>query len=50
MTLSLNHKKLEVYKISRFLVKECYLLTALLPVEEKFNPITQIRRVALSAS
>lgn len=48
MILPLNHKKLEVYKISRILVKECYLLTSLLPTEEKFNLTTQIRRAALS--
>jgi len=48
MILPLNHKKLEVHKISRILVKECYLLTSLLPTEEKFNLTTQIRRAALS--
>lgn len=48
MFLQLNHKKLEVYKISRDLVKECYQFTKLLPVGEKFALSSQIRRAALS--
>lgn len=48
MILQLNHKNLEVYKISRLLIKECYALTSLFPSEEKFNLTPQIRRAALS--
>jgi four helix bundle protein len=48
MILPLNHKKLEVYRISRLLVKECYTITSILPAEERFNLTTQIRRAALS--
>lgn len=48
MILQLNHKNLEVYKVSRSLVKECYILTSFLPPEERFNLIPQIRRAAIS--
>lgn len=48
MILQLNHKNLEAYKVSRILVKECYILTNFLPIEEKFNLIPQIRRAAIS--
>lgn len=48
MFLALNHKKLEVYQASRELVKECYKLTLLLPTEERFILVQQIRRAALS--
>lgn len=48
MFLTLNHQKLESYKLSRQLVSECYKITKLLPVEEKYNLVSQIRRAALS--
>jgi four helix bundle protein len=48
MFLHLNHQNLNVYKISRQLVLECYKLTKKLPNEERFNMISQIRRAALS--
>lgn len=48
MFLQLNHKKLEAYKVSRELVKECYQFTKLLPIDEKFGLISQIRRAAIS--
>lgn len=48
MFLKLNHQKLDVYRISRQFVFECYKLTQDLPVKEKFGMITQIRRAALS--
>lgn len=48
MFLQLNHKTLEVYKISRELVKECYQFAKLLPIDEKFALSSQIRRAALS--
>lgn len=48
MFLQLNHQKLEVYKATREFVKAAYQLTKLLPDEEKFNLISQVRRAALS--
>lgn len=48
MFLTLNHQKLTVYRVSKDFVLECYRLTRLLPVEEKFGMIAQIRRAALS--
>lgn len=48
MFLTLNHQKLDVYNISKIFVIECYKLTSLLPPEEKFGMISQIRRAALS--
>jgi four helix bundle protein len=48
MFLTLNHQKLDVYAVSTTFVFECYRLTLLLPVEEKFGMISQIRRAALS--
>ena len=48
MILQLNHKKLEVYRISSFLVTEIYKLTNILPAEEKFNMVQQLRRASLS--
>ena len=48
MFLNLGHKNLQVYAISRQLMKVCYRITLLLPPEEKFNLVQQIRRAALS--
>ncbi len=48
MFLKLNHQKLEVFTASRQFVLECYRLTKVLPADEKFGMITQIRRAALS--
>ena len=48
MFLTLNHQKLNVYATSKAFVLECYKLTNVLPAEEKFGMITQIRRAALS--
>ncbi len=48
MFLKLNHQKLEVYQSSRMFVLECYKLSKILPSEEKFGMISQIRRAALS--
>ena len=48
MFLQLNHQKLKAFKSSRLFVLECYRLSKLLPPEEKFGMITQIRRAALS--
>ena len=48
MFLQLNHQKLEVFSVSRQFVLECYRLTNILPANEKFGIIAQIRRAALS--
>lgn len=48
MLLDLKHKNLPVYRRSIELDKESYRLSMLLPVEEKYNLIQQIRRAALS--
>jgi four helix bundle protein len=48
MLLNLKHKQLAVYKEIRSLIKETYSITKLLPDEEKFNMVSQIRRAALS--
>jgi four helix bundle protein len=46
--LKLNHQKLDLYSVSRLFVLECYKLSKLLPPDEKFGMISQIRRAALS--
>ncbi len=48
MFLQLNHKNLEAYKMARTLIKECYKITSLLPPEERFSLVPQIRRAAIS--
>jgi four helix bundle protein len=48
MFIKLSHQSLEVYKTTRELVKEVYRISLLLPKEENFNMIQQIRRAALS--
>jgi four helix bundle protein len=48
MFLQLNHKSLDVYQASRELTREVYKVSMLLPAEEKFNMVQQIRRAALS--
>ena len=48
MFLILNHQKLDIYAASKTLVIECYKLTKILPHEEKFGMISQVRRAALS--
>ena len=48
MFLQLNHQKLEVYKATRRFVSECYRVSKLLPTEERYNLVSQIRRAALS--
>ena len=48
MFLTLNHQKLDIYQFSRTFVLECYKLTKVLPPDEKFGMISQIRRAALS--
>jgi four helix bundle protein len=48
MFLNLNHKKLDVYNAIRAMIKEAYKVSLLLPHEERFNMIQQLRRAALS--
>ncbi len=50
MLLDLKHKHLDVYKEVSDLVKEESIISVLLPAEEKFNIVSQIRRAALSAT
>ena len=44
----LTYSRLEVYNISRELLKNCYALTGTLPDLEKFNLVQQINRAATS--
>lgn len=39
---------MDVYKVARVFVKECYMVTKSFPSEEKFSLFQQIRRAALS--
>src|SRR5687768_8845067 len=48
MFLNLNHKSLTVYSKIRELTKEIYKISNLLPAEERFNMVQQIRRAGLS--
>ena len=48
MFLSLTHTKFEVYKIAGQIILECYRLMALLPGDERFNIVQQIKRASLS--
>ena len=48
MFIQLKHKSLNVYGAVRELAKEIYRVSTLLPQEEKFNMVQQIRRAALS--
>jgi four helix bundle protein len=48
MFLQLSHKSLNVYEAARELAMEVYKVSKLLPVEEKFNMLPQMRRAALS--
>lgn len=48
MFLTLNHQKLNVYITARQFVLECYRFSKLLPTDERFNLMQQIRRAALS--
>jgi four helix bundle protein len=48
--LNLSHKNIEVYKIALQLVKEIYRITKLLPKEEMYGLISQLRRAGVSVS
>ena len=45
-----SFEKLEVWQLSRKLVKEVYSLTEKFPTEEKFSLINQMRRASISVS
>lgn len=47
MFLNLNHKSLPVYSKIRELTKELYKISNLLPAEERFNMVQQLRRAGL---
>ena len=46
--LNSAHKKLEVYSITRELVKSIYVVTARFPKEEQYLLVNQLRRAAVS--
>ncbi|NOT50184.1 MAG: four helix bundle protein [Chitinophagaceae bacterium] len=46
--LNLSHKKLDVYYISLYLLKEIYKTTTSFPKEERYVLISQLRRAAIS--
>ena len=48
--LKLNHKNLDVWKISMKLIKLLYNLTEKYPKSEQYGIISQIRRAAISTS
>ena len=48
MFLQLAHTRLDVFDSSRQFVLECSKITKLLPTEEKFAMVQQIRRACLS--
>lgn len=48
MFLTLAHTKLDIYKVSRSLVLECYTITKNLPLDERYGLTQQIRRAATS--
>ena len=49
MFLDLAHTRLEVFKVTREFVLECYKQTKDFPPEEKFGMVSQIRRAAVSS-
>ncbi len=48
MFLQLAHTKLNVYQQTRKFTLECYKVTKLLPTDERFAMVQQLRRAALS--
>ncbi len=48
MFLKLAHTKLDIFFVTKQLVISCYNKSKLLPIDEKFNMIQQLRRAALS--
>ncbi len=48
LLMSFNHHDLEVWEVAMELVEETYLVTKLLPSEEKYGLFSQMRRAAVS--
>jgi four helix bundle protein len=48
MFLQLSHTNLDIFKVSKSFVLNCYKETKTFPSEEKFGIVQQIRRAALS--
>ena len=48
MFLELSHTRLDIFKVSKSLVLNCYRETKAFPPEEKFGIVQQIRRAAVS--
>ena len=48
MFLKLNHQKLAAFSASKEFVLECYRISKILPEEERYSLVAQIRRAALS--
>ena len=48
MFLNLNHYNLDVYKTAKELRKNCYKIIKILPEQEKYNLIDQMRRKSTS--
>ena len=48
MFLPLAHTKFDVYKVAGELILESYKLMTLIPSEEKYSLVSQIKRAALS--
>jgi four helix bundle protein len=46
--LKLNHKKLDVWKVSVELVKDIYKLTSDFPKDEQYGLVSQLRRASVS--
>jgi len=48
--LTLAHKNLDVWKLSKELIKQIYEVTSAFPSEERYNLISQMRRATISVS
>ena len=48
MFLKLKHTELDIFRATKALTLECYKATLLLPADERFGMVQQIRRAALS--
>ena len=48
MFLNLKHTKLDIFQATKTFTLECYRATKLLPADERFAMVQQIRRAALS--
>lgn len=46
--LQLNHKNLDVWKLSKDLIKEIYKLTDMFPKNEMYGIVNQMRRASVS--